>query len=400
MVRKKQSKVSAARKPTDAIWRSCGLSGIGAQLWRVWQRNNLAIMQKAGHPRMKCIILSFGAITDIAPAQPALIVTPSGGELGTVVQLSVSPQTPGYELNSETTGIWFGSYSSSGGTSPLFTTTYSGADITILDAWTAQVVLGSGETVSKSGDIDSTVTAMLAPNGTLNGSFQLITPNPCVADFNSDGSLNFFDISAFLVAYSSGDLAADITGNDTLDFFDVSAFLVAFNQGCGDTMIEVNGTVALGFTAEAAKWHTMYYPGGWSAGTDADLISEVSGDLNIFPVSTLPSVPSDDSILSASGSIYAVTLDVESNMLTDAGQPASISVDIFTVDAQGDEVDRIRGVELLHEGILGGRVRYSTQNAKNIMLTDSFLDDAGYTHLRTIEASDNGTAFVVISIGE
>jgi len=56
--------------------------------------------------------------------------------------------------------------------------------------------------------------------------------NPCVADINGDGALNFFDISAFLTLFGNGDLAADITGDGVLNFFDISAFLSAFSAGC------------------------------------------------------------------------------------------------------------------------------------------------------------------------
>lgn len=54
----------------------------------------------------------------------------------------------------------------------------------------------------------------------------------CIADLNGDGVLNFFDVSAFLNAYSSNDLSVDFTGDGTLDFFDVSAFLSAYSAGC------------------------------------------------------------------------------------------------------------------------------------------------------------------------
>lgn len=46
------------------------------------------------------------------------------------------------------------------------------------------------------------------------------------------GQLNFFDVSAYLAAFNTGDDAADLTGDGTLNFFDVSAFLSAFNAGC------------------------------------------------------------------------------------------------------------------------------------------------------------------------
>lgn len=54
----------------------------------------------------------------------------------------------------------------------------------------------------------------------------------CAADLNGDGGLNFFDVSAFLSAFSAMDPAADFTGDGSFNFFDVSAFLSAFAAGC------------------------------------------------------------------------------------------------------------------------------------------------------------------------
>ena len=46
------------------------------------------------------------------------------------------------------------------------------------------------------------------------------------------GALNFFDISAFLSAFSDNDPSADITGDGTFNFFDISAYLSVFSAGC------------------------------------------------------------------------------------------------------------------------------------------------------------------------
>ena len=59
-----------------------------------------------------------------------------------------------------------------------------------------------------------------------------ITGTSCVADLTGDGDLNFLDVSAFLSAFGSMDLAADFTGDGALNFLDVSAFLKAFGAGC------------------------------------------------------------------------------------------------------------------------------------------------------------------------
>ncbi|MDF1809508.1 MAG: GC-type dockerin domain-anchored protein [Phycisphaerales bacterium] len=54
----------------------------------------------------------------------------------------------------------------------------------------------------------------------------------CAADLNQDGDLNFFDVSAFLGAFSIMDPIADFDSNGEFNFFDVSSFLAAFAQGC------------------------------------------------------------------------------------------------------------------------------------------------------------------------
>ncbi|MFG0314135.1 MAG: GC-type dockerin domain-anchored protein [Phycisphaerales bacterium] len=54
----------------------------------------------------------------------------------------------------------------------------------------------------------------------------------CAADLTGDGELNFFDVSAFLNAFTAMDPVADFTGDGVLDFFDVSGFLHAYNAGC------------------------------------------------------------------------------------------------------------------------------------------------------------------------
>ncbi|KAA0216511.1 MAG: hypothetical protein DYG94_05015 [Leptolyngbya sp. PLA3] len=57
---------------------------------------------------------------------------------------------------------------------------------------------------------------------------------PCNdADFAEPyGTLDFFDVQAFLQAFSMHDPSADLTGDGLYDFFDVQAFLSAFSFGC------------------------------------------------------------------------------------------------------------------------------------------------------------------------
>ncbi|MCA9302787.1 MAG: S8 family serine peptidase [Phycisphaerales bacterium] len=54
----------------------------------------------------------------------------------------------------------------------------------------------------------------------------------CPADFTGDGSLDIFDVFAFLDAFNASDPSADFTNDGAFDIFDVFAFLDAFNAGC------------------------------------------------------------------------------------------------------------------------------------------------------------------------
>lgn len=56
--------------------------------------------------------------------------------------------------------------------------------------------------------------------------------SPCLADFTGDGTTDFFDVAAFLDAFSAMNPVADLTNDGIFDFFDVSIFLQAFSNGC------------------------------------------------------------------------------------------------------------------------------------------------------------------------
>lgn len=63
-------------------------------------------------------------------------------------------------------------------------------------------------------------------------SARLNTPFCNFADLDQNGHLDFFDVSAFLGAFSTEDSIADYTGDGVFDFFDISAFLGEYNAGC------------------------------------------------------------------------------------------------------------------------------------------------------------------------
>jgi FG-GAP-like repeat len=63
--------------------------------------------------------------------------------------------------------------------------------------------------------------------------FKLSTgESACLADFVVDGELNFFDVSAFLQAFSNQQPSADLNSDSVWNFFDVQLFLELFAAGC------------------------------------------------------------------------------------------------------------------------------------------------------------------------
>lgn len=54
----------------------------------------------------------------------------------------------------------------------------------------------------------------------------------CPADFKSDGTLNFYDVSHYVETYLANDTLADMNGDLELDANDVMEFLSVYNSGC------------------------------------------------------------------------------------------------------------------------------------------------------------------------
>ncbi len=54
----------------------------------------------------------------------------------------------------------------------------------------------------------------------------------CAADFNMDGTLDFFDLQNFLNAFTAADSSADLNADGDWNFFDVQSYLNLFSRGC------------------------------------------------------------------------------------------------------------------------------------------------------------------------
>jgi hypothetical protein len=62
------------------------------------------------------------------------------------------------------------------------------------------------------------------------------TPGVCEADFNGDGSVDFFDYDDFIACFESiacpPGADADFNDDGSVDFFDYDDFVLSFEVGC------------------------------------------------------------------------------------------------------------------------------------------------------------------------
>ena len=56
--------------------------------------------------------------------------------------------------------------------------------------------------------------------------------NNCLADYNDDGTVDFFDYLDFVSAFSTNEWDADYNLDGVVDFFDYLDFVAAFSTGC------------------------------------------------------------------------------------------------------------------------------------------------------------------------
>lgn len=85
--------------------------------------------------------------------------------------------------------------------------------------------LGIGEYIgfNANGDVD-------AESDSPFGNFRIASN--CLADMDGNGTLDFFDVSAFLTLFTTQQSSGDLNADGSWDFFDVSIFLSAYNAGC------------------------------------------------------------------------------------------------------------------------------------------------------------------------
>ncbi|MEK6702788.1 MAG: hypothetical protein AABZ53_11030 [Planctomycetota bacterium] len=76
----------------------------------------------------------------------------------------------------------------------------------------------------------------IATNFSQRSEFQVVLSTGCPADFDGDGTVDFFDYDAFVTCFEGNACppgkSADFDGDGSADFFDYDAFVVAFETAC------------------------------------------------------------------------------------------------------------------------------------------------------------------------
>lgn len=134
-----------------------------------------------------------------------------------------------------------------GGSFPYLVAYWDGSDWVVLDG--GQMTSGGATRGHGFVQVDSNARGAARPalmvvghfdtiDGVLAENLAIWTPEgvggPCNdADYAEPfGSLNFFDVSAFLMLFAAQDPAADLNSDGSWDFFDVQVYITAFGQGC------------------------------------------------------------------------------------------------------------------------------------------------------------------------
>ncbi len=144
------------------------------------------------------------------------------------------------------TGAFFPGGAVTPNTNPFSTTiafpspyTYNGGTLLLTVRHSGNNCGGSGslDTVGSSSCQATGVSSYTQPDswyaqGPIVMKLEFTSPPNCRADFNADGTVDFFDYLDFVDAFSSGLPTADFNADSIVDFFDYLDFVDAFSVGC------------------------------------------------------------------------------------------------------------------------------------------------------------------------
>ncbi|MGV6814149.1 MAG: matrixin family metalloprotease [Phycisphaerales bacterium] len=157
------------------------------------------------------------------------------------ITMSVAPNAGQYQQGPQTSSCNSGTNTNYNTMHDLTIDLFKSTDLITPVASADATGLGGTETVVFDSEVSSGVYYAIVGTASNTNNIQrylgslfitALPPVVCPADLNGDGNLDFFDVSAFLAAFSAQQPDGDFNNDGLYNFFDVSDFLGAFSAGC------------------------------------------------------------------------------------------------------------------------------------------------------------------------
>ncbi|MBX3394353.1 MAG: hypothetical protein KF841_03195 [Phycisphaerae bacterium] len=149
--------------------------------------------------------------------------------------------------------------------------------------------------------------------------------------------------------------------------------------------------------SSAVDWFGLVYPED-SAGFLPDPPSLANSALNELPIYEIPAEGTTPENLSAAYFFHTICVfRIAENATTLAESPATITVDIVTLDASGNEVDRVSDVVLTKNASDGDpqHITYQSDFSRPFVFVEGTIDPMEFPDQIVIVAEEDGTAIAV-----
>jgi hypothetical protein len=265
-----------------------------------------------------------------------------------------------------------------GANTAAFGVDYTGSNIVIVDSWTARVLIGGG-TITNAPNVEGVM-----GGGSLVGAFTLTTPPVCLGDATFDNTVDFADITAVLTNwganYGPGHTGpGDASRDGVVNFADNTAVLTNWGAVCSNTVVQGNTSITL--NTGAGEWRAIDYPDGYG-GMGAPLIGPIVPTVLIHRNSfyATPPAPPVSQLGLATDAHHAIELRVAENASSTAVAPSTIKVDLLSLNASGQLVDREVGLTLTRLTDDGdpATILYRSDLSKPVMVLDQAVNQANY----------------------
>jgi hypothetical protein len=240
--------------------------------------------------------------------------------------------------------------------------------------------------------------------GTLQGSVSVSVQGGCPADRVAPfGTLDAFDIVDFLSDAELNDPSTDIADPiGQIDFFDVIEYLRLFDQGCSQNTFTLNGTANIGIAADNAQWRSLIYPDGYGFFAFPQIGPEPD-ELFLYRLSLFSNAtnPTFDQLAAATGTHYLLQLRIDRNGRTQTEAPATIPVDVLTVNSANQIIDGLVGVQLQRDDTIiePDSIVYRTSTFQPFIFIDTPIAFGAFPPLVPILAPLNGRVIVAPTTG-